>query len=101
MNEHYDLTRCELLCVDVLEQSGTCTWQDVPKLHRLYDGPHWYPLATVQLLIEDGFLKASAETLPYGWTPLRTRPAAQICKAFGTVKYVWHCIPTSWIQESP
>ena len=101
VNGEYDLTRFEWLCVDILEQEGEVTSQDVPDLHRLYDGPHLYPLATVQFLILDGFLKPLAKTRPYGWAPLCTRPAVVLRKAFETVNNAWHCIPTSWIQESP
>ena len=49
------LTDFEWLWVDIFEQDTDEGFQDVPDMHRLYDGPHLYPLETVQFLIEDGF----------------------------------------------
>ena len=67
----YDLNRFEWLYVDILEQGDDGDmFQDAPDAHRLYDGPHLYPLETVQYLIYDGFLKPSAKTLPLGWAPI-------------------------------
>ena len=49
------LTDFGWLWVDVYEQFDG-GWQDEPELHRLYDGPHLYPLETVLFLMEDGFV---------------------------------------------
>ena len=52
-----------------------------------------YPLATVQYLIDDGFLVASANTLPFGWCPTHTRPASDLINAFHKMEEVWSCVP--------
>ena len=50
------LTDFEWLWLDTLEQQDYSDgFQDMPDLHRLYDGPHLYPLETVLFLIDDGF----------------------------------------------
>ena len=50
--------------------------------HDLYDGPHLYPWETVQVLIEDGFLVANAETIPFGWRPWRWFPSQDLADAW-------------------
>jgi hypothetical protein len=50
--------------------------------HDLYDGPHLYPWETVQVLIEEGFLVASAETIPFGWRPWRWFPSQDLAAAW-------------------
>ena len=58
-------------------------WVDVPGgVHDLYDGPHLYPWETVQVLIEDGFLVASRETVPFGWRPWRWFPSKDLADAW-------------------
>ena len=76
------LTDFEWLWVDLYEQPYADEgFQDMPDVHRLYDGPHLYPLETVQFLIEDGVLVANADTLPYGWVPTHKRPAQDLRRA--------------------
>ena len=58
-------------------------------MHRLYDGPHLYPQETVLFLIDDGFIQANADTLPWGWRPSHTRPASHIRDAFEEIASVW------------
>ena len=50
--------------------------------HPLYDGPHLYPLETVQELMHEGFLVASADTLPFAWKPRRRFPSADLAHAW-------------------
>ena len=65
------------LWVEVAEQHAQQQQQ-----HPLYDGPHLYPLETVQALMEEGFLVASADTLPFGWRPRREFPSADLANAW-------------------
>ena len=67
----------EWLWVDAFAEGGQ-GYQHQPDQHRCYDGPHLYPLETVLFLIEDGFLEPSESTLPWGWAPSHTRPAADL-----------------------
>ena len=60
-------------------------WVDVQGQHSLYDGPHLYPLETVQVLIEDGFVVPNGETLPFGWIPLRSFPSRELAHAWATL----------------
>ena len=60
-------------------------WVDVPGQHSLFDGPHLYPLETVQVLIEEGFVIPSNETLPFGWAPLRSFPSRELAHAWATL----------------
>ena len=85
------LTEFEWLWVDIFEQDDVEIegFQDAPELHRLYDGPHLYPLETVQFLIEDGFLNANARTLPWGWVPTHRRPAKDLRNAFSRIRETW------------
>ena len=71
----------------------------MPDLHRLYTGPHLYPLDTVKFLIEDGFLEPCRETMPFGWAPLHWRPADVLRKAFATIKDLWDSIPSEQFCE--
>ena len=64
-------------------------FQDAPDAHRLYDGPHLYPLETVQYLIDDGFLKPSAKTLPLGWAPIHRRPAVELRDGMRHIRSTW------------
>ena len=58
-------------------------WVDVPnEQHALYDGPHLYPRETVQVLMDENFLVASASTLPFGWAPKRKFPSADLANAW-------------------
>ena len=50
--------------------------------HALYDGPHLYPRETVQVLMHEGFLVASADTLPFGWGPKRKFASADLGNAW-------------------
>ena len=62
-------------------------WVDVPEgEHDLYDGPHLYPWETAQVLIEDGFLIANAETIPFGWRPCRRFPSQDLADAWACLK---------------
>ena len=72
--------------MDVYEQFDG-GWQDEPELHRLYDGPHIYPLETVLFLMEDGLVKRSM--IPWGWVPSHTRPAEDLHRAINQVKDMW------------
>ena len=76
----------EWLWVDVFEQDSEEGFQDAPELHRLYDGPHLYPLETVQYLMSDGFLRAGPTTIPWGWVPSHRRPAKHLRDAFQEIK---------------
>lgn len=88
------LTDFEWLWVDVYEQrEADSGFQDVPDLHKCYDGPHMYPLATVLYLIDDGFLKPCANTIPFGWVPTHSRPASDLIDAFRKVEEVWQRVP--------
>ena len=55
---------------------------DEQKQHALYDGLHLYPRETVQVLLHESFIIASAETLPFGWAPRRKFPSADLANAF-------------------
>ena len=58
-------------------------WVDVGDAsHALYDGSHLYPLETVQTLMREGFLVASADTLPFAWAPTRRFPSADLARAW-------------------
>ena len=61
-------------------------------MHRLYDGPHLYPQDTVIFLIDNDFIQANADTLPWGWIPSHTRPASHIRDAFEEIASVWNDI---------
>ena len=50
--------------------------------HPLYDSPHLYPLETVQVLMEEGFLVANSDTLPFGWVPQRRFLSADLADAW-------------------
>ena len=53
------LTDFEWLWLDTLEQQDYSDgFQDMPDLHRLYDGPHLYPLEIFLVLIGAGFFRA-------------------------------------------
>ena len=94
VNGTCDLTRFEWVFADILKQEGYYdTYQDAPDLHRLYDGAHLYPLETVQFLIGDGFLKASPDTLPFGWAPMHRRPASDLREALGRIRSTWEAVP--------
>ena len=93
VNGCYDLTRFEWIVVDALDQWGDAAFQDEPTLHRLYDGPHIYPLQTVQFLIEDGLTTPSPDTLPCCWAPLHTRPASHLRAAFQQMDNIWADLP--------
>ena len=68
-------------------------FQDVPELHRCYGGPHMYPLATVQYLIDDGFLNPNADSLPFGLVPTHSRPASDLIDAFRHMEELWQRVP--------
>lgn len=62
-------------------------WVDVPEgEHDLYDGAHLYPWETVQVLIEDGFLIAGKETIPFGWRPWREFPSKDLADAWQALR---------------
>ncbi len=62
-------------------------WVDVAEgEHDLYDGAHLYPWETVQVLIEDGFLIAGPETIPFGWRPWREFPSKDLADAWQQLK---------------
>ena len=71
-------------------------WVDVQgeEQHPLYDGPHLYPLETVQVLMEEPFLVANAETLPFGWVPQRGFLSAGLADA-------WNCLAAMWQKDAP
>ena len=52
----------------------------------MYDGPHLYPWETVQELIEEDFLQASADTLPFGWIPYRRFPSSDLADAWANLE---------------
>ena len=52
----HNATKYEWFWVDVYEQTTDEGWQDAPDMHRLYDGPHFYPQETVLFLIDEGAL---------------------------------------------
>ena len=80
------LTDFEWLWVDVYQQGDADGFQDAPDMHRLYDGPHLYPLDTVLYLIDDGFLEMNSKTFPIGGAPLHTRPAKILASSFEKLK---------------
>ena len=57
-------------------------WVDIDASHALYDGPHLYPLETVQALMREQAFVASADTLPFAWAPTRTFPSADLARAW-------------------
>ena len=61
-------------------------WVEAQGEHPLYDGPHLYPLETVQELIEEDFLQASADTLPFGWIPYRRFPSSDLADAWANLE---------------
>ena len=97
----YDLDKFEWILVDVFEQGEDGDmFQDVPDAHRLYDGPHLYPLETVKFLIDDGFLKPSATTMPLGWAPIHRRPACELRDALGRIRSTWEMMPLELFKET-
>ena len=85
---HYTrpLTDFEWLRVAVYEEFDG-GWQDAPDLHRLYDGPHLYPLETVLFMMQDGFVTRSM--IPWGWVPSHSRPAEDLHNAIHKVEEIW------------
>ena len=61
-------------------------WVETEGRHTLYDGPHLYPWLTVRVLIEEGFLVAIADTLPFGWHPLKRFPSSQLADAWANAR---------------
>ena len=61
-------------------------WVEAEGTHDLFFGSNLYPLETVQILIEDGFIIASAETLPLGWKPKRWFPSSDLKNAWDRAK---------------
>ena len=97
---HYDLNKFEWIYVDILEQGDDGDmFQDAPDAHRLYDGSHLYPIETVQYLINDGFLKPSAETMPLGWAPIHRRPASELREGILQIRSIWEKMPAELFRE--
>ena len=61
-------------------------WVETEGEHPLYDGPHLYPLETVQLLMEEGFLQANCDTLPFGWVPYTWFPSSDLADAWANLE---------------
>ena len=74
-------------------------WVDAGEIqHALYDGPHLYPRETVQVLMHEGVLKASADTLPFGWAPKRKFASADLAEAWSKLQ---RCCPTTRALACP
>ena len=61
-------------------------WVEAEGEHALYQGPQLYPLETVQVLMDEGFLVASADTLPFGWKPWREFPSSDLADAWANME---------------
>ena len=61
-------------------------WVETEGEHPLYDGPHLYPLETVQVLMEEGFLQANSDTLPFGWVPYTWFPSSDLADAWANLE---------------
>ena len=92
------LTDFEWFWVDVYNQGDAEGFQDAPQLHRLYDGPHLYPLDTVLFLIDDGFLEMNSKTFPIGWAPLHRRPANILASSFEKIKAAWDDVSDEYFE---
>ena len=64
----------------------TWLWVETEGTHSLYDGPHLYPFETVQVLMADGFLVATDDTLPLGWVPRCRFPSSELQEAWATAR---------------
>ena len=84
------MTDLKWFWIDMYEQpDADAGFQDVPDMHRCYDSPHMYPLATAEYRIDDGFLTPSADSLPFGCVPTHTRPASDLIDALLKMEEVW------------
>ena len=58
-----------------------------------------YPLATVQYLIDDGFLSPNADSLPFGLVPTHNRPTSDLINAFRNMEELWQCVPQECFED--